>query len=370
MVLQRRIVHASTALEVHPRGIVLPLISRREALAPLSVALVVPALPSDAHNQRSTPLVLPDRYDDPLGIGLEGWPYPAPVRWHACTAGGQLVRMAFMDVAPTGKSRNKVVVLLHGKNFDSSYWAGPIKDLSEAGFRVIVPDQIGFNKSSKPDIEYSFEMLAELTINLLSGLQIAQATFIGHSTGGMLAVRIATAFPDHVDRLVLEDPIGLVDYRRFIPPQSTETLIEEERRRTISNYRTFMRGFFATLPPQAIEHFVEWRMRVAQSSEYERFCRATARTYQMIYREPVRDQFPDIRATTLLIVGEKDKAAPLKRYAVPEMAAKMPSIPEAAPLAVKDLRAGSLVIVPDVGHVPHLEAPDQFRAAILSFLLS
>ena len=58
--------------------------------------------------------------------------------------------MAYMDVAPTAKGRNRVVVLLHGKNFDSSYWAGPIRDLAAAGFRVIVPDQIGFNKSASP----------------------------------------------------------------------------------------------------------------------------------------------------------------------------------------------------------------------------
>ncbi len=346
------------------------MITRRHVMAPLAATLASTAVPAGARNTQR-PTEPPDRYDEALGIGLETWPYPAPVRFQPCTIDQHTdLRMAYMDIAPTAKPSHRTVVLLHGKNFDSSYWAEPIKDLAAAGFRVIVPDQIGFNKSAKPDVAYSFELLARLTINLLGGLQIGQASFIGHSTGGMLAVRLAATYPEHVERLILEDPIGLVDYRRYIRPQLTETLVADERRMTTSAYRAFMRRFFPILPAATMEPFVEWRMRIAQSGEYERFCRAAAQTYQMIYREPIRDEFADIRSETLMIVGEKDVSAPLKHYASPEMAAKMPSIPETALAAVKDLRHGRLIVVPDVGHVPHLEAPDVFRRAVLEFLAS
>ena len=350
------------------------MISRRRALLPIAAALAAPAVRAEA---RTTEVAQakppgpppPDHYDLALGIGLEGWPYPAPVRWQPCSAGGQPLRMAYMDVAPTAKGRNRVVVLLHGKNFDSSYWAGPIRDLAAAGFRVIVPDQIGFNKSAKPDIPYSLDLLAELTINLLGGQQIGRASFIGHSIGGMLAVRIAATWPDKIDRLILESPVGLVDYRRFIPPQQLDTLVAAERRRTVPAYRAFLRESFPILPAKDLEPFVEWRMRVALSGEYERFCKAAGLTTQMVYRESVRSQLDDIKAPTLMVVGEKDQVAPLKHYASPEMAAKMPTIPAAAPDAVKELKKGSLVVVPGVGHVPHLEAPDAFRKAMLDFLL-
>ena len=59
---------------------------------------------------------------------------------------------------------------------------------------------------------------------------------------------------------------------------------------------------------------------------------------------------------------------PLRNYGSPDKIASMPSIPQAAPGAVKDLRDGRLVTIPDVGHVPHLEAPDAFRTAMLGFL--
>ncbi|WP_158808845.1 alpha/beta fold hydrolase [Beijerinckia sp. L45] len=344
------------------------MIARRHLILPIAAVIAAPSLPLAAHTPKTSPAAMPERYDDPLGIGLEGWLYPAPVHFFQLSIDGQIVRMAYMDIAPKGTSRNQTVVLLHGKNFDSSYWAGPIEDLSGAGYRVIVPDQIGFNKSSKPDLAYSFDMLAEATINLLGSLQVHEATIIGHSTGGMLAVRIATAFPEHVQKLVLEDPIGLIDYRRYIPPQTTDTLVANERRQTVASYRAFVRHFFPLLPAAAMEPFVEWRMRVAQSSEYERFCKASALTYQMIYREPVRDEYRDIRAKTLMFAGTADESAPLKAYAPPEIAAKIPSIPQAAPDAVKDIPNARLVSVPNVGHVPHLEAPDLFRKTLLDFL--
>lgn len=344
------------------------MISRRQAFVPLAAALTAPNLRVEAHTPKTYPTPLPERYDEPLGIGLEGWLYPAPVHWQQCAVAGQALRMAYMDIPPVGRANGKTAVLLHGKNFDSSYWAGPIKDLTGAGFRVIVPDQIGFNKSSKPDIPYSLDLLAELTVNLLGSLQISQAAVIGHSTGGMLAVRIAAAYPTRVARLILEDPIGLVDYRRYIPPQSLDTLVAAEKRRTVSTYRAFVKNYFPILPAAAMEPFVEWRMRVAQSGEFDRFCKAAALTYQMIYREPVLDQYDDIAAPTLMIVGEKDKAAPLIHYAAPDMAAKMPAIPAAAVDAMKTVRSGTLFVVPGVGHVPHLEAPDVFRERMLSFL--
>ncbi len=344
------------------------MIARRHLLLPLAAAITIPTLALRAGPSEPAGPMLPERYDEPLGIGLEGWPYPAPVRFYQCVAEGLPARMAYMDVAPTGPARNETVVLLHGKNFDSSYWAGPIKDLAAAGYRVVVPDQLGFNKSSKPDVAYSFDMLAETTVNLLGTLQVREAHVIGHSTGGMLAVRLATAFPDRVRKLVLEDPVGLVDYRRFIPPQTTETLIAAERRQTVASYRAFVKHFFPLLPAAAIEPFVEWRMRVALSSEYERFCRAAALTYQMIYREPVRDTYRDIRAKTLMFAGTADESVPLKAYATPDMAAKIPSIAQAAPQAAKDIPDASLISVPGVGHVPHLEAADLFRKAVLDFL--
>jgi pimeloyl-ACP methyl ester carboxylesterase len=227
-------------------------------------------------------------YSEPLGIALEGWPYPYPLNFIPLKIHGQKLRMAFMDVAPTGAPNGRTVVLMHGKNFDSSYWRGTIVSLTMAGFRVIVPDQIGFNKSSKPDIDYSFDLLAANTAHLLDMLNVGKVDLIGHSTGGMLAVHFARTYADRISRLVLEDPIGLEDYRLFIPPQTTEALLEAERSQTVEQYRAFIKRYFPVLPPMQYEAFVEWRARLGLSAEFDRYATTVASTYQMIYRQPVR----------------------------------------------------------------------------------
>ncbi|MGH6832104.1 MAG: alpha/beta fold hydrolase, partial [Methyloceanibacter sp.] len=87
---------------------------------------------------------------EPYGIALEGFPYPYPVRMFPIVQEGEKLRMAYMDIAPNGEPNGRTVLLLHGRNFPSSYWQGVIEALAGAGYRIVAPDQIGFNKSSKP----------------------------------------------------------------------------------------------------------------------------------------------------------------------------------------------------------------------------
>jgi pimeloyl-ACP methyl ester carboxylesterase len=126
---------------------------------------------------------------EPLGIALENLAYPHPVRFFPVTVEGRDLRMAYMDVAPSGSANGHTLLLLHGKNFFGAYWAGTIEAISAAGYRVVVPDQLGFGKSAKADIHYSFELLVQTTRALLDDLGVMKATVVGHSMGGMLAVR-------------------------------------------------------------------------------------------------------------------------------------------------------------------------------------
>jgi pimeloyl-ACP methyl ester carboxylesterase len=335
----------------------------------LSAVLALMAQVCWAPGAQAQPAGIPGpTYVEPLGIGLEGWPYPYPIRFMPLEIHGQNLRMAFMDVAPTGPPNGRTVVLLHGKNFDSSYWSGTIGALTAAGFRVVVPDQIGFNKSSKPDIDYSFDLLAANTARLLDNLDIRDVDVIGHSTGGMLAVRFARTYADRVKRLVLEDPIGLEDYRLFIPPQTTETLFEAERHSTVEQYRAFIKRYFPVLPPARYEPFVEWRARVALSGEFDRYAMTVALTYQMIYRQPVRYEYRLLQMPVLLIVGEQDRTTPLRAYAPPEVAAKMGNYPVMARQACAEVGDCRVIVMPGLGHVPHMEAPEGFYAEVLDFL--
>jgi pimeloyl-ACP methyl ester carboxylesterase len=303
-----------------------------------------------------------------MGIGLESCPYPFPVEFLPLEIDGQTVRMAYMDVRPVAGGNGQTVVLLHGKNFYGNSWERTIRELNREGFRVVVPDQIGFGKSSKPDLHYSFDLLAANTARLLDALGVKQAAVVGHSTGGMLAVRFARTYPLRVTRLVLEDPVGLEDYRFKIPPQTLETLFKAELDQTPEKLRAFYARYFADPRPELYEREVELASRVLRSSEYPRWAKASALAYLMIYEQPVRHEFSLLKPPVLLVVGEKDRTVVMRQYADPEVVKTMGRYPELAEAAARDIPDCRLVVVPATGHVPHLERPDAFHRALLSFL--
>src|ERR1044071_9350061 len=158
----------------------------------------------------------------PGSINCEDVPYPYPPSHLPLTLYGQEVRIAFMDVAPVSTPNGHTVVLLHGNNFAGFYFGGMIDALRKEGFRVIVPDQIGYGRSSKAIIPYNFFDMARNTRAILQSLNLPRAMIVGHSMGGMLAARFATQSPDVTERLVLYNPIGLSDPRFDRPWQSTD----------------------------------------------------------------------------------------------------------------------------------------------------
>jgi pimeloyl-ACP methyl ester carboxylesterase len=302
----------------------------------------------------------------PLGIGLEGVDYPYPVHQFDLFIQGQALRMAYMDVAPAGAANGKAIVLLHGKGFTSAYWADVIRLLAGKGYRVVAPDQIGFGKSAKPEIRYSFDLLAQNTKLLLDHLGISRAAIVGHSFGGMLAVYFARDYPEITSVLVLENPIGLEDYRAVIKPIPLATLFATEMAQTPQSYRAFMKAFFVGWPSVA-EESVETFSRILKSPEYPRWAMASALTYQMIYEEPIRQDYHLLKMPVLLIIGEGDHSAFFRRYA-PEAAKALGHWTELGREAVKDLPHGRLVEIEGSGHVPHIEKAAEFDTALTNFL--
>ncbi|HEX4425276.1 MAG TPA: alpha/beta hydrolase [Terriglobales bacterium] len=305
----------------------------------------------------------------PLGIGLESYEYPFPVHFLDFDMQGQFVRMAYMDVPASGNANGSTVVLLHGKNFGGYYFANLIKHLSAEGYRVIAPDQIGWGKSSKPDLRYSFQNLAANTVQLLDHLGVSRIVLLGHSTGGMLAVRFARSYPERVDRLILEDPIGLEDYRMKAPAQTDETLFKDELKKTdTEKIRAFYAKYFAHPNPDVFGPLAEVQIRTTMSGEFPRLAKASALAYQMIYEQPVVYDYAYLEPPTLLVLGDADHTAPFSNYATPEVQKTMGHVVELGKELIKKVPHGKLVVIEQSGHIPHMEQPDAFQQALDGFL--
>jgi pimeloyl-ACP methyl ester carboxylesterase len=198
-------------------------------------------------------------------------------------------------------------------------------------------------------------------------LGVTQVAVVGHSFGGMLAVYFARDYPEATVVLALENPIGLEDYRSAIPPQPIETLFKTEMEQTPETYRRFMAAFFVGWPPIA-QHYVDVLSRVSLSPEYPRWAKSSALIYEMMFEEPIRQEYPLLKMPVLLVIGQGDRSVFFRRYASPDAIKPLGNWPLLGREAIKDLPDGKLVEIDGAGHVPHVEKFDQFEAALDAFL--
>lgn len=292
----------------------------------------------------------------PGSITYDDVPYPYPVAYLPLTLYRQDVRMAYMDIAPAGAPNGRVVVLLHGMNFGGFYFGGPIDALRQAGFRVIVPDQIGFGRSSKPVIPYNFHDMALNTRTLLQSLGITRVAVVGHSMGGMLAARFTASYPDLVERVVLYDPIGLTDVRWQQPWHSAEEAYKAALARTRDQawqaaLANIQRYFPDAWKPE-YEKYVRILYAPTLSGDWPRLAMVRSIYQQITYLDPVVYDWAHIRCKALVLGGERDGQ----------------NFPALAKHIADAIPGGELKILPGLGHVPHVQAPELFNRELLTFL--
>lgn len=106
------------------------------------------------------------------------------------------------------KNNGPVVVLLHGLLSSRFYWTGLQAFLDKLGYRTISIDALGFGDSPKPrNIDYNYDDHVDFVMNTLKSLGIENnITFVGHSTGSLIAARIAIKYQSMVDRSILLNP--------------------------------------------------------------------------------------------------------------------------------------------------------------------
>ena len=309
---------------------------------------------STAGGVAATPLVAPADAKA-FSPTLEDVPYPYPVHFLPLTLYGHEVRMAYMDVPPAGAANGRAVVLLHGMNFYGEYWASTIDVLRQAGFRVIVPDQVGFGRSSKPIMPYTLSDMAANTHALLHTLGLSNAAIVGHSMGGMVATRFALLYPGTTERLVLYNQIGLTDARLRRPPSPTDQVYKQLLGETYDQvYRGLARYFPTGVVPDSFQRYVLRQYGWTLSGNWPQAAMVRALVQQMVYEDPVVYDWAHIKSKTLEIGGDKDG----------------PDFPTLAKHVADTIPGARLVLIPGVGHVPHVQSPDIFFRELLKFMRS
>jgi pimeloyl-ACP methyl ester carboxylesterase len=287
----------------------------------------------------------------PMSINLEDVPYPHPVSYFQFTLEGEDVRMAYMDVAPSGTPNGRNVILLHGMNFFGETWATTIEILRKEGYRVVAIDQIGYGRSSKPILHYTISTHASNTKKLLDHLNIKTTDIVTHSMGGMVGSRFAASYPDAVGNLAMINQIGLTDARSGRPWRDTSEVYKASLARDYAEIVRGMRAYYVNWKPEYLK-YVRIHYGWTKSGDWPRMAMVRALQQQAIYADPVVYDWPRIKARTLVIGGEKDG----------------PNFPAQARRVAETIPNGQLFLIPNIGHNPQFEAPELLYPPLLKFL--
>jgi pimeloyl-ACP methyl ester carboxylesterase len=304
------------------------------------------------------------------GARLQGFDYPFKTELFTFASQGQDLEMVFMDIAPATPN-GRVAVLMHGKNFCAATWQGTITKLTEAGYRVIAPDQVGFCKSSKPQsYQFSFHQLAANTKALLDTRGVERATVIGHSMGGMLATRFALMYPDTVEQLVMVNPIGLEDWKaKGVPYQQLDAAFEGEKKSNFDSIKSYQQKFYYSgqWKPE-YDKWVEMSAGMYRGDGGDHVAWNQALTSDMVFTQPVVHEFGNVRVPTLLIIGETDRTAPGANRASEDVAKSLGDYTRLGDEAAASIPGAKLVKFEDLGHSPQIQDPERFHDALIDGL--
>jgi pimeloyl-ACP methyl ester carboxylesterase len=327
-------------------------------LAATIAAVLAPAM---AGAQQKPPAV-PAPDVKPGSITCEECPYPYPSSYLPMTLYGQDVRMAFMDVAPQGPANGHTVMIFHGHNFAGFYFGNIIDALRAEGFRVVVIDDIGYGRSSKPIIPYSLNDKARNSRAVLASLKIEKAMLIGHSFGGMQAARFASLYPAVTERLIIYNPIGLVDTRHGRAPGNVDEQYKSALGATYASVKAGLMRYVAHNPAawnDEFERYARIRYSWTLGADWPRLAMVQTLTGAVISGDPVVYDWANIKSPTLAFGGAEDVLPGTAKLFQDRMKVIADSVPNGN---------GKLHLIPGLGHVPHLEDAAKTIPPMVAFL--
>jgi pimeloyl-ACP methyl ester carboxylesterase len=243
------------------------------------------------------------------------------------------------------------VLLIHGSGPGVSGWANwrlTIPHLAKQ-FRVIAPDILGFGYTERPDgVEYGAEAWLAHLVGLLDALDLDRVSIVGNSFGGSLALKLATRYPERVDRLVLMGSVGVVFP---ITPGLDEVWGYEP---SVSNMRHLL-DVFAYDPKYATDELAELRYRASIRPGVQEAYAAMfpePRQSKVLEMAVPENEIASLPHETLIVHGRDDRV-----------------IPASNSLRLLDLIENSqLHMFARCGHWVQIEHTDRFNTLVESFL--
>ena len=239
-----------------------------------------------------------------------------------------------------GPVSGPAVVLVHGLGGRAEDWRNLTPWLAQAGFRVYMPDLIGFGRSEKPpDFSYSVPDEAHVVLGFLDALGLKQVVLAGWSMGGGIVQHLAFQHPERVRRLILIDAIGINEKPAWDTGLFTPTTPAELDQ---------LDALLMPNPPKVPAFVARDILRV---SNQRAWIIHRAMATMLAGRDATEGLLPQLKMPVLIVWGAEDRAIPLSQ------GEKMHSLVPQSQLAV----------IPGCGHLVPVQCAGQVGPAMVAF---
>lgn len=248
-----------------------------------------------------------------------------------------LLKIDNMDIFYKTAGNGEKVVLLHG-------WGGcadsflPVFNYLSTKYNVYALDFPGFGQSTRPDEPWGVSDYKDMLYKFFDCLNIDKASIISHSFGGRVSIMFAAEHPDRVEKMVLVDSAGLLPKRTF------------KYYFKIYKFKLMKKIFTAFTPKDKMNERLEKFYNRYGSKDYKESGKMR-QTFVKVVNQDLREYLPRIKASTLLIWGDEDKATPLEFGKIME----------------KEIPDAGLVVFKGAGHFSYLERLNDFDIIISKF---
>lgn len=268
--------------------------------------------------------------------------------------------MAGHKIRFTEKGKGPPLVLLHGMGGSLEWWEYNLDSFSRK-YRTIAFDFPGFGFSSKSGIDFRKDAASNFMVSFLDAFQLAKASLIGNSMGGLFAFLTAARQPDRIDRLVLVDNVGF-GHQLSLPLRLGTVFPFGELALSVRSHLTakiFLNRMF--YDSQKIpSHLIPTVLKIFNMPKTRKVCLQVLRSgvdlkglKEDIWLE-VLDKASSLSHQTLIVWGKNDKVAPLDQAYVGQ----------------KLIKNSQLHVFEKCGHLPQVEWYEEFNRLVLDFLES
>ena len=248
------------------------------------------------------------------------------------------------------RSSENTLVFIHGFSVPSYIWDKTYNSAKEKGYKVIKLDLYGRGFSDNPDLDYTDELFANQVIELLEALEIKNATFLGLSNGGRVISKIADLKPNIVEKLVYVSASSFNSHKEL----ENKNVSEDEIKNFIANkYPTISSGQLSDF--KYPENYPNWDDKYEELLKFNGFARALISTLKNhVNLDSENKEISDSNKTVYTIWGDSDSVVVYNQ--------------------IKD-KLNKLLpnrfeyIVPNSGHLPHIENQNDFENYLFDVVL-